>query len=175
MIFFNYIYVSHPDNSIEFDGANTPLHILPEWYFMYLFTVLKILPSKESGLAVVILIFIYLGLVSYGNPIKCVDINSRLCYLFNMHFSFGMGFLVLLIIMFILGLYTPTPVLLMYGQLVVFSLNWRVCSNKTVKILCNGRSYFQVKHVIHYHLQKVQIWIIKRSTISRIQSMINCN
>ena len=49
-------FVSHPDNKYEADAMVTPDHILPEWYFLPLYSVLKIINQKECG-------FIFFGVI----------------------------------------------------------------------------------------------------------------
>jgi ubiquinol-cytochrome c reductase cytochrome b subunit len=58
-LFLTLLYGSHPDNSLEVKGLSTPLHIVPEWYFLHLYMVLKAIPNKTSGL----MLFILLSLV----------------------------------------------------------------------------------------------------------------
>ncbi|PFH30935.1 hypothetical protein BESB_058030 [Besnoitia besnoiti] len=47
--------LSHPDNSIPVNRFVTPLHIVPEWYFLAYYAVLKVIPSKTGGLLVFML------------------------------------------------------------------------------------------------------------------------
>ncbi|PFH38279.1 hypothetical protein BESB_006200 [Besnoitia besnoiti] len=42
----SYVELSHPDNSIPVNRFVTPLHIVPEWYFLAYYAVLKVIPSK---------------------------------------------------------------------------------------------------------------------------------
>jgi ubiquinol-cytochrome c reductase cytochrome b subunit len=50
-IFFGFISLSHPDNAFEVSVLVTPLHIVPEWYFLDIYALLKAVPSKNAGLA----------------------------------------------------------------------------------------------------------------------------
>jgi len=52
-IFVSYV-LSHPDNLSEVNTLITPLHIVPEWYFLHLYMVLKAIPNKTSGLTLFI-------------------------------------------------------------------------------------------------------------------------
>jgi ubiquinol-cytochrome c reductase cytochrome b subunit len=45
----------HPDNYIQADPLLTPPHIVPEWYFLIFYAMLRSIPSKIGG--VVILFF----------------------------------------------------------------------------------------------------------------------
>ena len=40
---------SHPDNALEVCGLLTPLHIVPEWYFLCQYSMLKAVPNKNAG------------------------------------------------------------------------------------------------------------------------------
>eukprot|EP00415_Alexandrium_ostenfeldii_P002881 UN2881 len=40
---------SHPDNAKEVCGLLTPLHIVPEWYFLCQYAMLKAVPNKNAG------------------------------------------------------------------------------------------------------------------------------
>ena len=48
-IFFGFISLSHPDNAFEVRVLVTPLHIVPEWYFLEFYAILKAVPNKNSG------------------------------------------------------------------------------------------------------------------------------
>ncbi|PFH30848.1 putative apocytochrome b [Besnoitia besnoiti] len=52
MVLGSYVELSHPDNSIPVNRFVTPLHIVPEWYFLAYYAVLKVIPSKTGGLLV---------------------------------------------------------------------------------------------------------------------------
>ena len=42
--------VCHADNHVEVNSLVTPFHIIPEWYFLWLYTILKVIPEKLLGL-----------------------------------------------------------------------------------------------------------------------------
>ena len=48
-IFFNPNYLGHPDNYIPADPLVTPAHIVPEWYFLPFYAILRAIPSKLGG------------------------------------------------------------------------------------------------------------------------------
>jgi ubiquinol-cytochrome c reductase cytochrome b subunit len=63
LIFFNPDLLGHPDNYIPANPLVTPAHIVPEWYFLVFYAILRTVPSKLGGvilllLAILILIFI---------------------------------------------------------------------------------------------------------------------
>ncbi len=53
-IFYEPNYLGHPDNYIEANPLVTPEHIVPEWYFLPFYAILRAVPSKLGG---VILMF----------------------------------------------------------------------------------------------------------------------
>jgi len=44
-------YLGHPDNYIEANPLVTPAHIVPEWYFLPFYAVLRTIPDKLGGVA----------------------------------------------------------------------------------------------------------------------------
>merc|ERR1712007_417359 len=54
--------LSHPDNALEACPLLTPLHIVPEWYFLCQYAMLKAVPNKNAGFIILltsILIFFF--------------------------------------------------------------------------------------------------------------------
>nr|YP_010213998.1 cytochrome b [Klossia helicina]UBN07448.1 cytochrome b [Klossia helicina] len=52
--FFGFLTLSHPDNSCEVDRFVTPLQIVPEWYFLPFYAMLKAIPNKNAGFIILI-------------------------------------------------------------------------------------------------------------------------
>ncbi|PWR23766.1 cytochrome b [Zavarzinia compransoris] len=48
-VFFNPNYLGHPDNYIEANPLVTPAHIVPEWYFLPFYAILRAVPDKLGG------------------------------------------------------------------------------------------------------------------------------
>jgi ubiquinol-cytochrome c reductase cytochrome b subunit len=59
-----YGYTSHPDNLIKANALVTPAHIVPEWYFLWVYAMLRSLPNKLGGVIAVAAAFIALMLCS---------------------------------------------------------------------------------------------------------------
>jgi ubiquinol-cytochrome c reductase cytochrome b subunit len=59
-IFFEPNYLGHPDNYIPANPLVTPAHIVPEWYFLPFYAILRAVPSKLGG---VILMFSAIGIL----------------------------------------------------------------------------------------------------------------
>lgn len=49
MVFFLPEYLGHTDNYIPADPMTTPAHIVPEWYFLPFYAILRAIPIKELG------------------------------------------------------------------------------------------------------------------------------
>nr|APF47546.1 cytochrome b [Fornicia albalata] len=47
-------YLADPENSLEADSFYTPMHIQPEWYFLFAFTILRSIPNKFCGVIALI-------------------------------------------------------------------------------------------------------------------------
>jgi len=50
-VFFNPNYMGHPDNYIPANPLVTPPHIVPEWYFLPFYAILRAVPDKLGGVA----------------------------------------------------------------------------------------------------------------------------
>jgi ubiquinol-cytochrome c reductase cytochrome b subunit len=48
-LFFAPNYLGHPDNYTEANPMVTPSHIVPEWYFLPFYAILRAIPSKLGG------------------------------------------------------------------------------------------------------------------------------
>jgi ubiquinol-cytochrome c reductase cytochrome b/c1 subunit len=63
LIFFLPNYLGHPDNYIAADPLKTPAHIVPEWYFLPFYAILRAIPDKLLGVialisSILILVFL---------------------------------------------------------------------------------------------------------------------
>ena len=48
-LFYAPNYMGHPDNYIEANPMVTPAHIVPEWYFLPFYAILRSIPDKLGG------------------------------------------------------------------------------------------------------------------------------
>jgi quinol-cytochrome oxidoreductase complex cytochrome b subunit len=53
-VFYAPNVLSHPDNYIPANPLQTPAHIVPEWYFLPFYAILRAIPSKLFGVAALI-------------------------------------------------------------------------------------------------------------------------
>jgi ubiquinol-cytochrome c reductase cytochrome b subunit len=58
-------YLGHPDNYIPADPLITPAHIVPEWYFLPFYAILKSIPDKLMGVIAMVSSIAILGLLPW--------------------------------------------------------------------------------------------------------------
>merc|ERR1712047_16664 len=76
---FGFSSLSHPDNALEACALLTPLHIVPEWYFLCQYAMLKAVPNKNAGFIILltsILIFFYFREVRNLTTLCLLNNNS---------------------------------------------------------------------------------------------------
>ena len=67
---FIYFYpnlLGHPDNYIPANPMSTPAHIVPEWYFLPVYAILRSIPNKLGGVAAIGLVFVALLALPFLN------------------------------------------------------------------------------------------------------------
>jgi ubiquinol-cytochrome c reductase cytochrome b subunit len=65
LVFFSPDILSHPDNFVPADALVTPAHIVPEWYFLWVYAILRSIPNKLGGVASIVAVFVCLGLLPF--------------------------------------------------------------------------------------------------------------
>jgi ubiquinol-cytochrome c reductase cytochrome b subunit len=62
LVFFYPDLLGHPDNLIPANPYATPQHIVPEWYFLWVYAILRSIPNKAMGVVAIAVTFA--GLIS---------------------------------------------------------------------------------------------------------------
>lgn len=62
LLFFSPWALNDPENFIPANPLNTPLHIQPEWYFLFLYAILRSIPNKLLGVVLMGLALLILPL-----------------------------------------------------------------------------------------------------------------
>jgi ubiquinol-cytochrome c reductase cytochrome b/c1 subunit len=70
MTFFVPNYLGHPDNYIEANPLVTPPHIVPEWYFLPFYAILRAIPSKLIGVIALFLSILILAALPWLDTSK---------------------------------------------------------------------------------------------------------
>jgi quinol-cytochrome oxidoreductase complex cytochrome b subunit len=68
--------LGHPDNYCEANSIITPQHIVPEWYFLFFYAILRSIPNKSLGIIMTALAIVYIVIL----PICTHAVES---FLFN--------------------------------------------------------------------------------------------
>ena len=66
-VYFAPNLLGHPDNYIPANPMSTPAHIVPEWYFLPVYAILRSIPNKLGGVAAIALVFISLLALPFIN------------------------------------------------------------------------------------------------------------
>merc|ERR1739836_363800 len=107
---FGISLLSHPDNALEACALLTPLHIVPEWYFLCQYAMLKAVPNKNAGF--IILLTSILALFFFGE----IRNLTTLCLLNNNSFSLSFFFLSFISFLWI-GAQFPQEKFLSYARI----------------------------------------------------------
>merc|ERR1712220_39445 len=109
---FHVSSLSHPDNALEASALLTLLHIVPEWYFLCQYAMLKAVPNKNAGFIVlltsILILFLFGEIRNLTTFTRLMDSNNG----FSISF-FNLSFLSFLCI----GAQFPQEKFLSYGRI----------------------------------------------------------
>nr|AWU48997.1 cytochrome b [Mesohomotoma hibisci] len=85
LMFYPYI-LNDPDNFIPANPMNTPLHIQPEWYFLFAYSILRAIPNKLGGVialvsSILILLTTLLNKKSYIKGMQYYPITQHMFWM----------------------------------------------------------------------------------------------
>ena len=84
LVFYYPNALGHPDNYIPADPMHTPAHIVPEWYFLPFYAILRSIPDKLGGVSAMGGSLIVLFLIPYINTSEIRSTTFRplfkICY-----------------------------------------------------------------------------------------------
>jgi ubiquinol-cytochrome c reductase cytochrome b subunit len=69
-VFFEPNVLGHPDNYIPANPLSTPAHIVPEWYFLPFYAILRSIPDKLGGVICMVAAIVCLAFLPYFNTSK---------------------------------------------------------------------------------------------------------
>nr|ATD85831.1 cytochrome b [Diaphorina citri]ATD85844.1 cytochrome b [Diaphorina citri]ATD85857.1 cytochrome b [Diaphorina citri]ATD85870.1 cytochrome b [Diaphorina citri]ATD85883.1 cytochrome b [Diaphorina citri] len=86
LILYNPYLLNDPDNFIPANPLNTPLHIQPEWYFLFAYSILRAIPNKLGGVialisSILILMLLMLFPPSFHKGFQFYPINQHLFWM----------------------------------------------------------------------------------------------
>jgi len=79
-VFFSPNYLGHPDNYIPADPLVTPLHIVPEWYFLPFYAILRSLPGKLLGVVALVASIVVLAFLPFIIVVTYRSASNRPLY-----------------------------------------------------------------------------------------------
>ncbi len=80
VVFFAPDFLGHPDNYIPADPLKTPEHIVPEWYFLPFYAILRAVPDKLGGVLAMFSAIIILFLLPWLDTSKVRSATFRPIY-----------------------------------------------------------------------------------------------
>jgi quinol-cytochrome oxidoreductase complex cytochrome b subunit len=109
---FGVYSLSHPDNALEVCGFVTPLHIVPEWYFLCQYAMLKAVPNKNAGFIIlltsVFILFLFGEIRNLTTFVRLMDCNN----------GFSLSFFFFSVMSFLwIGAQFPQEKFLSYGRI----------------------------------------------------------
>jgi len=66
-VFFLPNLLGHPDNYIPANPESTPVHIVPEWYLLPFYAILRSIPNKLGGVIALFLAIVFIFLLPFFN------------------------------------------------------------------------------------------------------------
>ncbi|KIU37049.1 cytochrome B [Methylobacterium radiotolerans] len=79
-LFYQPNYLGHADNYIQANPAVTPAHIVPEWYFLPFYAILRAVPSKLGGVILMFSAVIILAFAPWLDTSRIRSCNYRPLY-----------------------------------------------------------------------------------------------
>jgi quinol-cytochrome oxidoreductase complex cytochrome b subunit len=76
-VFYNPEYLNHPDNYVKANPMKTPLHVVPEWYFLVFYAILRGIPHKTGGILAMFGSIIILLTIPFTNTSIIRSTNYR--------------------------------------------------------------------------------------------------
>jgi quinol-cytochrome oxidoreductase complex cytochrome b subunit len=78
--------LGHTDNYIPANPLVTPTHIVPEWYFLPFYAILRAIPDKLGGVIAMVLAILIFGLLPFSDSLFSVK-KTRFSIILKLLFS----------------------------------------------------------------------------------------
>ncbi len=119
LVFFTFIFyypntLGHPDNYIEANPMKTPLHIVPEWYFLPFYAILRSIPNKIGGVIAMFGSLVVMLTIPFTNSSEIRSTAFRPI--------FKVSYWLLVVAFFLLGWVGQMPVEYPYTEIGVISM-----------------------------------------------------
>nr|AXS65599.1 cytochrome b [Chrysomeloidea sp. 6 KM-2017] len=127
---YNPYLLSDPDNFIPANPLVTPVHIQPEWYFLFAYAILRSIPNKLGGVIALVLSIAILYILPFTNKKK---IQSTQFYPMN-KFLFWSLFTIILLLTWIGARPVEDPYIILGQILTVIYFLYYMISPYTAKM-----------------------------------------
>ena len=77
LIFYNPNLLGDPENFINANPLVTPIHIMPEWYFLFAYAILRAIPNKLGGVIALVLSILILVTLPFFHTSKLKSLTFR--------------------------------------------------------------------------------------------------
>ena len=88
-LYYSPNYLGHTDNYIKANPMVTPAHIVPEWYFLPMYGILRSVPNKLGGVLLLLLSFLVLAMLPFYTNSKIRSSAFRTIYKIFFWIFFG--------------------------------------------------------------------------------------
>ena len=102
---YGLLSLSHPDNSVPANPLVTPAHIVPEWYFLVQYSILKCIPNKNTGFLGLVTSITFLFLLTESRNVTTLTSMSTPIASLSLNFLF-----LITLVFFYIGAQAPTPI-----------------------------------------------------------------
>jgi len=79
-VFYIPNYLGHSDNYIPANAGQTPTHIVPEWYYLPFYAILRAIPSKLLGVIALLASIVLLAFLPWLDTSRVRSANYRPLY-----------------------------------------------------------------------------------------------
>ncbi len=80
VVFYVPNYLNHSDNYIEANPLVTPQHIVPEWYYLPFYAILRSIPNKLAGVIAMFMAIVLLAFLPWLDTSRVKSANYRPLY-----------------------------------------------------------------------------------------------
>lgn len=81
-VFFIPEYLNHPDNYVRANSIETPRHVVPEWYFLPFYAILRSIPHKTGGILAMFGSILVLFLIPFTSVSTIRNITYKIIFKF---------------------------------------------------------------------------------------------
>jgi len=94
LVFYVPNILGDPENYIKANPLVTPVHIMPEWYFLFAYAILRAIPNKLGGVIALVMSILILAILPFIHTSNLRGLSFRPIGKF-LYWSFMMNFILL--------------------------------------------------------------------------------